>query len=146
MDYAVQYSIDNVKNNNGGPFAAIIVKDGKIISKGVNCVVKDNDPTAHAEIVAIRKACKELNTYNLSGCILYSSCEACPMCYAAIRWARIDEIYYSNTRDDAANIGFIDSEIYDEIQNKKMKMVQMLHPKAIQAFQLWNEDSQNIKY
>ena len=100
-------AIENANNSDGGPFGAVIIKDNNIVSNGNNKVTLDNDPSAHAEIVAIRNACKELNTFNLEGCSIYTSCEPCPMCLAACYWARLDKIYYSNTRVDAANIGFV---------------------------------------
>ena len=118
MQKAIELSIKNI-NNNGGPFGCVIVKNNKIISEGVNGVTQNNDPTAHAEIVAIRNACTKLNTFDLSGCELYTSCEPCPMCLAAIYWSHIDNIFYANTREDAKNIDFDDSLIYSEISKKK---------------------------
>jgi tRNA(Arg) A34 adenosine deaminase TadA len=139
MNRAVDLSIQNVLSQNGGPFGAVIVQNNKIISEGVNSVVHDNDPTSHAEIVAIRKACKLLNTYSLSDCDIYSSTEPCPMCYAAIRWARIENIYYANTRYDADKIGFSDKMIYQEIERNKLKCIHKPHKKAIEAFQLYTK-------
>ena len=107
MREAIKLSIDNI-DDLGGPFGAVIVKDGKIISKGANKVTSTNDPTAHAEVVAIREASRKLNTYNLKGCTIYTSCEPCPMCLSAIYWARIDKIFFGNTKTDAKNIGFDD--------------------------------------
>ena len=118
MKIAKDLADDNLKTNIGGPFGACIVKDGKIIGKGSNHVLSNNDPTAHAEIMAIREACKNINTYDLSDCELYTSCYPCPMCLSAIIWANIKKIYYGNTRKDAANIGFRDDFIYDFIENK----------------------------
>ena len=146
MNRAIELSTLNVKNNNGGPFGAVIVKDGKIISEGVNLVVKNCDPTSHAEIVAIREACKILQTHDLSDCEIYSSCHPCSMCYSCIRWSRIYKIYYSNTREDAHDIGFSDKDIYDEIQNKDLKLIQVYDNKSKEAFKLWTEDRKNIKY
>lgn len=146
MDLAIELSIKNVLDNNGGPFGAVIVdKNGNIISQGVNQVVKNNDPTAHAEIIAIRNACEHLKTFSLENCIIYSSTEPCPMCYSALRWARIDKIFYANDRNDAAKIGFSDKNIYDEIENRKLNTIKIKNTNAINAFQLWSE-SNGIHY
>jgi len=115
MKVAKEESDINLITNDGGPFGACIVKDGVIIGRGRNNVLKNNDPTAHAEVMAIRDACKNINSYDLSGCILYTSCYPCPMCLSAIIWANIKEVYYGNTKEDAANIGFRDKFIYDFI-------------------------------
>ena len=112
MEIAKNLSEENLKTNQGGPFGACIVKDGKIIGKGSNHVLKDNDPTAHAEVVAIRDACKNINSYDLSGCELYTTCYPCPMCIAATIWANVKKVYYGNNKEDAANIGFRDEFIY----------------------------------
>lgn len=117
MKVAISEAEDNLKTNVGGPFGACIVKDNKIIGKGSNHVLKNNDPTAHAEIIAIREACNNLNTYDLSECILYTTCYPCPMCLSAIIWANIKTVYYGNTKEDAASIGFRDDYIYDFIKN-----------------------------
>lgn len=117
MKIVKELSEENFKTNNGGPFGACIVKDDKIIGKGVNHVLKDNDPTAHAEIVAIREACKEINSHNLSGCTLYTSCYPCPMCLSAIIWSNIKVVYYGNTKKDASDIGFRDEVIYNFIRD-----------------------------
>ena len=116
MEIAKELAEDNLKTNAGGPFGACIVKDGIVVGKGSNQVLKSNDPTAHAEIEAIRDACKNLNTHDLSGCVLYTSCYPCPMCFSASVWANIDKIYYGNTKEDAANIGFRDDYIYKGIE------------------------------
>ena len=116
MKIAKELSEENLKTNAGGPFGACIVKNGKIIGKGSNHVLSNNDPTAHAEIVAIREACKNINSYNLSGCELYASCYPCPMCLSAIIWSNIKKVYYGNTKEDAANIGFRDDYIYSYIK------------------------------
>lgn len=116
MEIAKNLSEDNLKTNIGGPFGACIVKNGKIIGKGSNHVLKDNDPTAHAEIIAIRDACKNINSYDLSDCELYTSCYPCPMCLSAIIWANIKKVYYGNTKEDAADIGFRDDFIYNYIK------------------------------
>ena len=129
MAKAIELSI-NSANSIGGPFGSVIVKDNKIIAEGSNKVTSSSDPTAHGEIVAIREACKKLNTFDLSGCEIYTSCDPCPMCLSAIYWSRLDKIYYANTREDAKNIDFDDSFIYLEIPKKigdrKIKMIQML--------------------
>ena len=117
MKVAKELSEDNLKTNVGGPFGACVVKDGKIIGKGSNHVLSNNDPTAHAEVMAIRDACKNINTYDLSDCELYTSCYPCPMCLSAIIWANIKKVYYGNTKEDAANIGFRDDYIYNFINN-----------------------------
>ena len=149
MAEAIRLSIENI-GNNGGPFGAVIVKEGKIIAKAANSVTTQNDPTAHAEVNAIRKAAKELNTFDLSGCEIYTSCEPCPMCLGAIYWAHIDKIYYGNTKIDAKNIGFDDSFIYDEIDleldKRKIPTKQLLQNKAIKAFKMWEEDGNKTKY
>src|SRR5665811_1238742 len=116
MREAIRLSIENVESGNGGPFGAVIVKDGKIIARGVNNVTSQNDPTAHAEVTAIRNACKELGTFQLDGCEIYTSCEPCPMCLGAIYWARTDKMYFANTKVDAANINFDDQFIYEELE------------------------------
>ena len=118
MQEAIELSEENLITNNGGPFGACVVKDGVIIGYGSNNVLKNNDPTAHAEIMAIRDACKNINSYDLTGCEIYTTCYPCPMCLSAIIWANIKKIYYGNTRKDAANIGFRDDFIYDFIENK----------------------------
>ena len=149
MMRAIELSIKSA-NSKGGPFGCIIVKNEKIIAEGSNQVTTNNDPTAHAEIVAIREACKKLNTYNLSGCDLYSSCEPCPMCLSAIYWSHIDNIYYANTRDDAKKINFDDSMIYSEfskkIEDRKIPIKQMLRDEALKAFELWNKKIDKIEY
>ncbi len=149
MAKAIELSI-NSANTIGGPFGSVIVKDDKIIAEGSNKVTFSNDPTAHGEIVAIREACKNLNTFDLSGCEIYTSCEPCPMCLSAIYWSRLDKIYYANTREDAKNIDFDDSFIYTEIPKKiddrKIKMVQMLRDEALKAFEIWDNKVDKIKY
>ena len=146
---AVELSIKSAETI-GGPFGCVIVKENKIISEGSNKVTSTNDPTAHGEIVAIREACLKLNTFNLSGCELYSTCEPCPMCLSAIYWSHIDKIFYANTRDDAKNIDFDDSFIYSEINKKiedrKIQMIQMHRNEALKAFKIWDEKVDKIKY
>ena len=146
---AITLSIESIKTG-GGPFGSVVVKNGKIISEGFNRVTTTNDPTAHGEIVAIREACKKLNNFNLNGSELYSSCEPCPMCLSAIYWARIDKVYYANTRKDAQKIDFDDSLIYSEFQKnidkRKIPMIQMMRNEALKAFELWNKKTDKVKY
>ena len=149
MQRAIELSIESI-NRGGGPFGSVIVNDEKIISEGMNRVTVDNDPTSHGEIVAIRNACKKLNTFNLSNCSLYSSCEPCPMCMSAIYWSRIGKVYYANTRDDAKKINFDDSLIYSEIpkknEDKKIPIKQMMRNEALKAFDLWDKKTDKIEY
>ena len=149
MRKAIALSIENV-SNGGGPFGAVIVKDGRIIATGVNGVTRHNDPTAHAEVSAIRKASKKLGTFDLAGCDIYTSCEPCPMCLGAVYWAHFDKMYYGNTKTDAKNIGFDDSFIYDEIdlkpEKRKVKTVQLLAEEAIKAFEIWTKKEDKIEY
>lgn len=150
MREAIQLSIKNVESGKGGPFGAVIVKNGKIIARGTNSVTSTNDPTAHAEVNAIRAACKKLKTFDLSGCEIYTSCEPCPMCLSAIYWARIDRIYYGNTKKDAARIDFDDDFIYKEIERpvnkRKLPMLPMLRDEALEAFKAWENKEDKIKY
>ncbi len=149
MQRAIELSKKSVENG-GGPFGAVIVKDGKIIAEASNSVTKDNDPTAHAEVNAIRQAAAKLNTFNLEGADIYTSCEPCPMCLGAIYWARLDKIYFANTKEDAKNIGFDDSFIYEEIEKphhlRKIPTIQILRDEAIKAFELWQEKEDKIEY
>ena len=149
MKRAIELSIESV-NKGGGPFGCVIVKGRKIVSEGSNKVTSTNDPTAHGEIVAIREACKKLNNFNLNGYELYSTCEPCPMCLSAIYWARIDKIYYANTRKDAQKIDFDDSLIYSEFKKKidkrKIPMIQMMRDEALKAFELWDKKADKVKY
>ncbi|WP_317128556.1 nucleoside deaminase [Flavobacterium sangjuense] len=150
MQEAIQLSIENVKSGKGGPFGAVIVKDGKIIARGANGVTSTNDPTAHAEVVAIRNACKALGSFQLDGCEIYTSCEPCPMCLGAIYWARPDRMYFANTKKDAADINFDDQFIYEELelpyQNRKLETIQMMNEEALEAFKLWSENINKIEY
>ncbi len=143
---AVKLSEQAIKTNTGGPFGAIIVKDGKIIAQGYNQVIKANDPTAHAEVMTIREACRLLNTFDLSGCELYTSCEPCPMCLAACYWANIEKIYYSNTREQAENIGFKDNFIYEEFAGKSKRLTKVEVPEAIEVFKQWKQKEDKIIY
>jgi len=149
MNRAIELSINNIKNN-GGPFGCVIVHNNKIIAEGVNRVTSNNDPTAHAEIVAIREACKKLDKFNLQGTQLYTSCEPCPMCLSAMYWAHIDKIFYGNSRNDAAKINFDDKFIYDEFKvkmsHRKIPLVQLSSDYAIKAFKLWEEEENKIRY
>jgi tRNA(Arg) A34 adenosine deaminase TadA len=147
---AIRLSIQNIREGSGGPFACVIVKDNKIIARGTNTVTSTNDPTAHAEIVAIRNACKVLKTFQLTGCEIYTSCEPCPMCLGAIYWARPDKIYYANGRNDAARIGFDDEFLYEELPKKiSERMIptkQLMREEALAAFLEWEQKQDKIKY
>lgn len=147
---AVRLSDDNMKSGKGGPFGCVIVKDGTIVAKGANLVTFTNDPTAHAEVVAIREACKVLNTFQLTGCEIYTSCEPCPMCLGAIYWARPDKVYYANTREDAAAIGFDDDFIYQEIavpiNKRKISFVHAPMQEASTVFENWRKKENKIEY
>ena len=149
MREAIKLSIDNI-DEGGGPFGAIIVKDGQIVAKGTNRVTVNNDPTAHAEINAIREATQKLGTFDLSGCRIYSSCEPCPMCLGAIYWARLDKIYFANTKTDARDIDFDDSFIYEElekpIEQRKISTKQILREEAIAAFKKWKNTEGKTEY
>ena len=146
---AIELSINSAKKD-GGPFGCVITKNGTIVSEGSNRVTSSNDPTAHAEIVAIRNACKKLGDFFLKGCDLYTSCEPCPMCLSAIYWSHVDNIFYANTRMDAADIDFDDSLIYSEIgkdiDKRKIKMKQMNRDEALEAFKIWQNKEDKIKY
>lgn len=149
MQEAIDLSITNV-DHNGGPFGAVIVKDGKIIARGVNRVTSNNDPTAHAEVNAIREAAAHLGTFDLQGCEIYSSCEPCPMCLGAIYWARLDKLYFANTKLDAKNIAFDDSFIYEEldlpIEKRKIPTKQILRKEALEAFNKWKNKTDKTEY
>ena len=150
MSEAVRLSLQNMQTGEGGPFGAVVVKDGKIIARGNNRVLKENDPTAHAEVVAIREACKVLGTFQLTGCELYTSCEPCPMCLGAFYWARPTKVYYANTRHDAAEIGFDDAFIYEELNvpfsERTIPMEHLEHEQAILAFKQWQEKNNKTLY
>lgn len=149
MERAIELASNSV-DQAGGPFGAVVVKDGKIIAEGSNSVTLHNDPTAHAEVMAIRNACKALDTFDLSGCEVYTSCEPCPMCLSSMYWARIDRYYYGCTQDDAKDIGFDDSFIYKEIdlrpEDRSIKRKQLLHNKALTAFQKWDAKEDKTEY
>ena len=146
---ALHLSENNVRNG-GGPFGAVIAKDGEIVATGVNRVTADCDPTAHAEVNAIRAACARLGTFDLSGCELYSSCEPCPMCLGAIYWAHLDKLYYGNDKKDAAGIGFDDAFIYRELdlkpEDRALKSERLLPDKAIEAFRQWADKADKVEY
>lgn len=150
MHEAVALSIKGVINGEGGPFGAIVVKDGKIVGRGNNKVTTSNDPTAHAEVVAIRDACKTLGTFQLSGCIVYTSCEPCPMCLGAIYWARPDQVFFACDKKDAAASGFDDQFIYDELEvdmgARKIPFAQIGKDAAMEAFKLWDAKSDRVDY
>jgi guanine deaminase len=150
MKRAIQLSREKMTSGEGGPFGAVIVKNGKIIAEGWNQVTSSKDPTAHAEVNAIRKACKQLDRFSLEGCEIYTSCEPCPMCLAAIYWARLDKIYYANTRQDAAKIKFDDEFLYQEIGKKiaerKIPMEQMDRDQAIKVFEAWEKKADKVLY
>jgi tRNA(Arg) A34 adenosine deaminase TadA len=150
MRAAIRLSRDKMRCNDGGPFGALVVRRGKILGRGWNCVTSANDPTAHAEIMAIRAACKKLKTFRLDDCELYTSCEPCPMCLAAIYWARLKKIYYANTRKDAARIQFDDDLIYREVaesvSRRKIPMKQLLRPEALKVFAKWKNKADKIRY
>ncbi|MDT0675431.1 nucleoside deaminase [Autumnicola musiva] len=150
LKQAIALAEKGMDEGAGGPFGAVIVKDNEIIAEAYNRVTSTKDPTAHAEVVAIRKACEKLNDFQLDGCILYTSCEPCPMCLGAIYWARPDEVYYALDRDDAAEIGFDDQFIYDEIEkdmgSRRIKFVKMAREEGLHVFQKWQQKANRIEY
>ncbi len=149
MKKAIALSVENVAKG-GGPFGAVIVKDGRVVATGTNGVTRHNDPTAHAEVTAIRKAAKKLRTFDLQGCVIYTSCEPCPMCLGAVYWARLDKMYYGNTKLDAQNIGFDDTFIYNELdlkpENRSLKSEQLLPDEAFKAFEAWTHKTDKTAY
>lgn len=150
MREAIRLSLAKMRANQGGPFGAIVVRNGRIVGRGWNQVTSTNDPTAHAEVVALRNACKKLKRFHLDDCELYTSCEPCPMCLGALYWARIRCVYYANTRKDAARIQFDDAFIYREIKlplsRRKIPMRQMLRDEAQRVFVLWQTKSDKVHY
>ena len=150
MERAIELSLENVRAGVGGPFAALVVRDGKVLATGTNQVTTALDPTAHAEIVAIRGACQAIRDFQLRDCELYTTCEPCPMCMGAIYWARLAKVYYANTREDAARIGFDDSFIYGQlalpVESRKISMVQMMHEQALEAFREWEKSPNKTQY
>lgn len=150
MQEAIALSAKGIQNNEGGPFGCVIVKDDKIVGRGNNSVTSLNDPTAHAEVMAIREACKNLDTFQLTDCEIYTSCEPCPMCLGAIYWARPKVVYFANTRIDAANIGFDDSFIYEEISadisERKIPLIPMRQQAALDVFKAWSDKTDKTEY
>ena len=150
MREAIRLSLVNMREQGGGPFGAVIVRAGKIVARGWNQVTGTNDPTAHAEVVAIRKACKKLKTFKLEGCELYTSCEPCPMCLAAIYWAHLDRVYYANTQADAARMDFIDQlidrELARPIARRILPMAPLLRAEALKVFAEWKTKADKIEY
>lgn len=150
MREAIRLSVENVETGRGGPFGAVVVKNGAIIASGANAVTATNDPTAHAEVVAIRRACQVLGSFQLEGCEIYCSCEPCPMCLGAIYWARPAKIYYANTKQDAADIQFDDHFIYQEIElspaQRALPTEQLLRKEALVAFERWRESVKKVAY
>ncbi len=150
MRRAIELSLDNVRSGRGGPFAAVVTRGDEIIGEGTNQVTSRNDPSAHAEMLAVRAACQKLQHFQLPGCEVYCSCEPCPMCMGLIYWARLDKVYYANTAQDAAAIGFNDSHIYDELKlprgQRSVPLVQMMREAALAAFRAWQEKPDKIPY
>lgn len=150
MARAIELSVENVRSGNGGPFAAVVVQKGQIIAEGTNQVTSTNDPTSHAEIVAIRKACQVLNHFQLTGCEIYTTCEPCPMCMATIYWARPARVYFASTAEDAARFGFDDDFIGKELRlswsQRKLPMTQIMRKEALAVFPLWEQKTDKIKY
>jgi len=150
MARAIQLSMENVDSGRGGPFGAVVVRNGAIIAEGANRVTSTNDPTAHAEMVAIRQACQKLGVFDLEGCEIYTSCEPCPMCLGAIYWARLSRVYFANADADASKIGFDDSLIYRELaqphSQRKIRMIQMMREEALAAFRAWENKPNKIEY
>jgi guanine deaminase len=150
MARAIELAIENVHTGRGGPFAAVVVRDGKIIAEGTNRVTSMNDPTAHAEVVVIREACRILKHFELEGCEIYTTCEPCPMCLGAIYWARPARVYFACTSDDASKAGFDDSMIYEEIArpyaSRKIPMKPLMREEALAAFRAWESKADKIRY
>ncbi len=150
MTRAIELSLENVRSGRGGPFAAVVAKSGEIIAEATNCVTATNDPTAHAEMVAIRDACRKLGHFELTGCDLYTTCEPCPMCLGAIYWARPARVFFGNTAADAAAVGFDDAFIYEELKHplagRKIPMIPLLREKALEAFRAWQAKPDKAPY
>lgn len=150
MARAIELSMESVRSGKGGPFGAVVVKAGGILAEGTNVVTSTNDPTAHAEIMAIREACKKIGKFELRNCEIYANCEPCPMCLGAIYWVRPERVYFAVTAADAANIGFDDMLIYDELKKppeaRKIPMVQLMREDALNVFRVWEEKSDRIRY
>lgn len=150
MKRAIELAQQGVDTNAGGPFGCVVVKDGRVIGEGCNEVTSTNDPTAHAEVVAIRNACRAIGAFQLDGCFIYTSCEPCPMCLGAIYWARPARIFYAGTREDAANVGFDDQFIYEEMEkqlaDRKVKMENLSREEALKVFKNWTDKTDKIEY
>jgi guanine deaminase len=150
MQETIQRAVENVRSGRGGPFSAMVVKDGRVVASGTNLVTATNDPTAHAEVTAIREACRSLGSFRLAGCEIYTSCEPCPMCLGAIYWARPAKLYFANTAEDAAKIGFDDSLIYSEIKQppsrRRIPTIPLMREEALAAFRAWEEKPDKIQY
>lgn len=150
MQETIRRAVENVRSGRGGPFAAIVVREDRVISAGANCVTSTNDPTAHAEVTAIREACRVLGTFQLTGCQIYTSCEPCPMCLGAIYWARPECVYFGATAADAAAAGFDDSLIYEELKrsraDRQIPFEPMMREAALEAFRVWAQKSDRIRY
>jgi guanine deaminase len=150
MEQAIRLAVENVRSGKGGPFAAMIVKQGQVIATGANSVTATNDPTAHAEVTAIREACRALHTFQLTGCELYTSCEPCPMCLGAIYWSRPDHVYFAATASDAADAGFDDSFIYEELKRahsvRQIPFEAMMREAGLEPFREWMQKSDRVRY
>ena len=150
MQEAIKRAVENVRSGRGGPFAAVVVKEGRIIAAGTNCVTATNDPTSHAEVIAIREACRVLGTWQLTGCEIYASCEPCPMCLGAIYWARPERVYFAATSGDATAAGFDDSFIYDELKRphpeRRIPLEPMMREAALEPFREWEQKRDRIRY
>ena len=150
MKQAIERAVENVRSGQGGPFGAIVVKAGRVIATGTNCVTSTNDPTAHAEVIAIREACRVLSTFQLTGCEIFTSCEPCPMCLGAIYWARPDRVYFAATASDAAEAGFDDSFIYREISEpraqRRIPFEPMMREAGLEPFRVWAQKNDRIRY
>ena len=150
MQRAIDLAREGMENNAGGPFGCVVVRNGEIIGEGNNCVTSTNDPTAHAEVVAVREACNALNSFQLDGCAIYTSCEPCPMCLGAIYWARPDKVFFACTREDAAAVGFDDELIYNELalpnDERQRAMISLMRDEGIALFQAWADKPDKIEY
>lgn len=150
MRRAIELSLEHMQAGAGGPFGCVVVREGEVVAEGFNRVTSSNDPTAHAEVTAIREACRALDTFSLAGCELFTSCEPCPMCLGAIYWARLDRVYYANTKVDAAAVGFDDAFIYDELElpigGRKVPFVPLLREEALAVFRAWDAKEDKIRY
>ena len=150
MARAIQLAVENIKSGKGGPFGAVVVKDDAIVAEGVNEVASTHDPTAHAEVVAIRKACRKLNDFRLAGCDVYTTCEPCPMCLGALYWSRAERVFFGGRREDAAAAGFDDALIYEELQKplegRKLVMIPLMRPEAVAVFEIWRASPNRVEY